>query len=98
LWLGTKPLLTEFSKTKKGETYHSLKLTFHNTTDTFEVILDKDKGTWFFNTLDSLSPPNNRLPSFSELKKDFETHFEDFELFWFSKPINQLKNNGLLVL
>jgi hypothetical protein len=98
LWLGTKPLLTEFSKTKKGKTYHSLKLTFHNTTDTFEVILDKDKGTWFFNTLDSLSPPNNRLPSFSELKKDFETHFEDFELFWFSKPINQLKNNGLLVL
>ena len=98
VWLGTKPLLTEFSKTKKGETYHSLKLTFHNTTDTFEVILDKDKGAWFFNTLDSLSPTNNRLPSFSELKKDFETYFEDFELFWFSKPINQLKNNGLLVL
>ena len=98
VWLGTKPLLTEFSKTKKGETYHSLKLSFHNTTDTFEVILDKDKGTWFFNTLDSLSPSNNKLPSFSELKKDFETYFEDFELFWFSKPINQLKNNGLLVL
>jgi hypothetical protein len=98
VWLGTKPLLTEFSKTKKGETYHSLKLTFHNTTDTFEVILDKDKGAWFFNTLDSLSPTNNRLPSFSELKKDFETHFEDFELFWFSKPINTLRTNGLLVL
>jgi hypothetical protein len=98
VWLGTKPLLTEFSKTKKGETYHSLKLTFHNTTDTFEVILDKDKGAWFFNTLDSLSPTNNRLPSFSELKKDFETHFENFELFWFSKPINTLRTNGLLVL
>ncbi len=98
LWLGTKPLVSEQSKTKKGETYFSLKLTFHSTTDVFDVTLDKEKGNWFLNILDDLSPNNNHLKSFSELKKDFETHFENFELFWYSKPINVLRDKGLLVL
>ncbi|WP_445736913.1 B12-binding domain-containing radical SAM protein [Mariniflexile sp.] len=98
MWLGTKPLVTEHFKTKRGNTFYSLKLTFHNTTSVLDITLDKDKGTWFLNRLDSFSVTSTTLPSFSELKKDFETHFEDFELFWFSKPINQLRDNGLLVL
>jgi len=98
VWLGTIPLITEHSKTKKGVTYHSLKLTFHNTTNTFAITLDKDKGSWFLNKLDALHPNNIQLLSFSELKADFENHFEDFELFWFSKPISLLRNNGLLLL
>ncbi|WP_445732420.1 B12-binding domain-containing radical SAM protein [Mariniflexile sp.] len=32
MWLGTKPLVTEHFKTKRGNTFYSLKLTFHNTT------------------------------------------------------------------
>lgn len=98
LWLGTKPLVTETSKTKKGYTYYTLQATFHSKTDTFTVTFDKHQGTWFLNMLAHLSPNNPQLPSFSELKKDYETQFEDFELFWFSKPMNVLRDNGLLVL
>jgi hypothetical protein len=98
VWLGTKPLVTETSKTKKGETYHSLQATFHSTTDTFTITLDKNQGDWFLNNLETWHPNHSPLPSFSELKKDFETQFEDFELFWFSKPISVLRQNGLLVL
>jgi len=98
LWLGTKPLVTETSKTKKGQTYYALQATFHSTTDTFTVTFDKNQGIWFLNILETLSPNHSQLPFFSELKKDFETQFEDFELFWFSKPINVLRENGLLVL
>ncbi|WP_308990806.1 radical SAM protein [Mariniflexile litorale] len=98
MWLGTEPLVTEHSKTKRGNTFYSLKLTFHNTTDTFDITLEKDKGIWFLNQLDALNINNNQLPFFSALKKDFETEFEDFELFWFSKPMNILRDNGLLVL
>jgi hypothetical protein len=98
IWLGNKPLITEHSKTKKGQTYHSLQLTFHNPTDTFTIKMDKDKGTWFLNILDSLSANNNHLQSFTGLKTDFETKFNDFELFWYSKPIHALRENGLLVL
>jgi hypothetical protein len=28
----------------------------------------------------------------SEVKADFETNLEDFELFWYSKPINTLRS------
>ncbi|MDO7173775.1 B12-binding domain-containing radical SAM protein [Mariniflexile sp. AS56] len=98
MWLGTEPLVTEHSKTKRGNTFYSLKLTFHNTTNTFDITLDKDKGSWFLNQLEALNINNNQLPSFSALKKDFETEFEDFELFWFSKPMNVLRDNGLLIL
>lgn len=98
LWLGTKPWVTETSKTKKGYTYYTLQAIFHSKTDTFTVTFDKHQGIWFLNILDRLSPNNPQLPSFSELKKDYETQFEDFELFWFSKPMNVLRDNGLLVL
>jgi hypothetical protein len=98
LWLGTKPWVTETSKTKKGHTYYTLQAIFHSKTDTFTVTFDKHQGIWFLNILDRLSPNNAQLPSFSDLKKDYETQFEDFELFWFSKPMNVLRDNGLLVL
>src|SRR5690606_3980402 len=98
LWLGTKPWVTETSKTKKGHTYYTLQAIFHSKTDTFTVTFDKHQGIWFLNILDRLSPNNPQLPSFSDLKKDYETQFEDFELFWFSKPMNVLRDNGLLVL
>lgn len=98
LWLGTKPLVTETSKTKKGHTYYALQATFHSKTDSFTVTFDKHQGTWFLNSLDRLSPNNAQPPSFLDLKKDYEIQFEDFELFWFSKPISVLKKNGLLVL
>jgi hypothetical protein len=98
LWLGTKPTVIETSKTKKGHTYHTLKLTFHSTINTLDIALDKDKGTWFLNKLDDLSALNQPTVTFNDLKKDFETHFEDFELFWYSKPINILREHGLLVL
>jgi radical SAM superfamily enzyme YgiQ (UPF0313 family) len=98
VWLGTKPFVTEITKTKKGFTNHQLILRFHNHTESVEVTLEKNKGDWFLNTLDKLSPANSKLPTFLELKTDFETQFEDFELFWFSKPMTILRDNGLLVL
>ena len=48
--------------------------------------------------LETLTPRNEKHRSFSELKSDFETQFENFELFWFSKPMETLRDHGLLVL
>ncbi|MDO6760151.1 B12-binding domain-containing radical SAM protein [Tamlana sp. 2_MG-2023] len=98
VWLGTQPLVTWHTKTKKGYTNHNLKLNFHSQTEAFEIILQKDYGDWFIEILQKLTPQNEKTLTVSDLKKDFETHFEDFELFWFSKPITTLKENGLLVL
>lgn len=95
IWLGNMPLVKAIYKKKKN----LLEFTFHNTNNSFSIITDADKGNWFLNHLDStLSPQNDSLQSFSQLKIDFENQFEDFELFWFSKPMLVLMENGLLVL
>jgi len=98
LWLGGMPLIDEQIKTKRGVTRHQLKMTFHDTTETFQIIMEKEMGEWLLNVLEQLTPHQEKQTSFAQLKNDFETYFEDFELFWFSKPIRLLKEHGLLVL
>ncbi len=98
LWLGGMPLIDEQTKTKRGITRHQLKMTFHDTTETFQIIMEKEMGEWLLNVLEQLTPDQEKQLSFAQLKNDYETDFEDFELFWFSKPIRILKDHGLLVL
>ncbi|MFB9052369.1 B12-binding domain-containing radical SAM protein [Formosa undariae] len=98
VWLGKTPFVEEVSKTKKGNTYISLKMTFYNKAGAFQIMTPLDEGEWLLKMLDDVMPSNGTQKSFNMLKKDFESQFENFELFWFSKPINTLKENGLLVL
>ncbi|WP_434035853.1 B12-binding domain-containing radical SAM protein [Formosa sp. 4Alg 33] len=98
VWLGKIPFVEEVSKTKKGTTYTSLKMTFYDKTDAYQISTPLDEGEWLLDMLEQLKPISATQKSFNMLKKDFESHFENFELFWFSKPINTLKENGLLVL
>ena len=83
-------------KTKKGQTFESLKLSIHTKTEFIEVLLDKKQGEWLFKTIENLNAQTNKI-TLSDLKKDYENTFEDFELFWFSKNINKLKSVLLTV-
>ncbi|QWX84943.1 radical SAM protein [Cellulophaga sp. HaHaR_3_176] len=98
VWLGGMPIIEEFSKSKKGNTWEMLKMTFHNKKSTVTISVDKEKGHWFIKQLEVLMLQDKKLISFKELKSDFEQQFDDFELFWFSKPINNLKEIGLLAV
>lgn len=98
IWLGGMPDVAEQVKTKRGVTRHQLILTFHDTTESYEVIMEKEEGEWLLQHLELLKPHHEKFQAFSQLKADFEIHHEDFELFWFSKPIKVLKEHGLLVL
>ncbi|MHA7944452.1 B12-binding domain-containing radical SAM protein [Formosa sp. 3Alg 14/1] len=98
VWLGKTPFVEEVSKTKKGTTYTSLKMTFYDKTDAFQISTPLDEGDWLLDMLEQLKPSSATQKSFNMLKKDFESQFENFELFWFSKSINTLKEHGLLVL
>ena len=74
------------------------KLTFHNKTQTYDISLNVEEGKWLVETLEKISVYSENKITFSQLKSDFETHFDDFELFWFSKPVQVLRNTSLLVL
>jgi hypothetical protein len=98
VWLGTIPIVTEITKTKRGNSWELLQCTFHDKTETFTISLGKSEGVWLLKMIQKLSPHEDKALRFSALKTDFETQFENFELFWFSKPMEQLKKKGLLVL
>jgi len=98
IWLGGLPLVTEITKTKKGNSRQLLQLTFFDKNSTFEITTPKDSGDWLVAILKDLSTPSIKTISFSELKENYETTLDNFELFWYSKPMDTLKNNGLLVL
>jgi hypothetical protein len=96
-WIGPLPITSERVKKKKGMTWQQLELSFHTKVNKYEITVDKDKGEWLLSSLEKLKPENKPL-SYGQLKKDYESHLEDFELFWYSKQITGLREHGLLVL
>ncbi len=98
IWLGGTPLTSVTSKSKKGMTWQNLQIVVHDKREEHSITLELEKGLWLVETLKEISISNGKLKTFGELKADFEAHFEDFELFWYSKPILTLRERGLLVL
>ncbi|MEP2281464.1 B12-binding domain-containing radical SAM protein, partial [Maribacter sp.] len=96
-WIGPMPLANERVKKKKGMTWQQLELGFHTNTYLYEITVEKDKGEWLLSMLEQLKPKNKPL-SYGQLKKDYESQLEDFELFWYSKQVTGLRDHGLLVL
>ncbi|WP_047415278.1 radical SAM protein [Cellulophaga sp. Hel_I_12] len=98
IWLGSLPRQEMYTKSKKGQTWEVLKLTFHHHRNSTQITLDKEKGEWLVENL-ALWRLNKEKPVFiKDVKIDFEVKFEDFELFWFSKSINTLKSIGLVTV
>jgi hypothetical protein len=98
VWIGGKPIAENFTKSKKGNSWNMMKLSFHDKTESFDISLEEDKGKWLVSALEQVAVYGDSKSTFSQLKSDFETQFEDFELFWYSKPIATLREFGLLVL
>jgi hypothetical protein len=99
VWLGGKPALHHFSKTKKGISFELVSLTFHDRRESFAIEMDSKNGEWLVSVLLKLSASEAKTYTFSEIKNDFEAAgLENFELFWHSRPIEKLKDFGLLVL
>lgn len=83
------------NKKKYSGTYTLL--TFHLKTNIVKVELEQEKAEWLMNVLEENSIENAKKPTIQQLKNQFEESFEDFELFWFSKPMQQLKENGVIL-
>ncbi|MFY8097750.1 MAG: B12-binding domain-containing radical SAM protein [Flavobacterium sp.] len=98
IWIGSRPSVRSYVKTKKSNSWKMLELTFYFKTATVSCHFEKEKGEWLINKMEELTLANPKLTTFSELKTDFERFFDDFELFWYSKCLIQLRAIGLLTL
>ena len=98
IWLGGKPTLDIFTKSKKGNSWEMATLTFHHKKETFSIQTNKYEAEWLVHILEKISVTNDNVFTFQEVKADFENTIEHFELFWYSKPMDTLRDFGLLVL
>ena len=98
VWLGSKADAEFFTKTKKGNSWEIASITFHDKKESFTIQTNKNEGEWLVSILEKVKVSAEKIYSFQEVKTDFESEMENFELFWYSKPINTLRDFGLLVL
>ncbi|WP_066436260.1 B12-binding domain-containing radical SAM protein [Chryseobacterium sp. CCH4-E10] len=84
-------------KIKKKYNYTYTKIIVHLKTNIVTVDFDEGHAEWLMKIFNEYSIENIKKPTLQQLKTDFEENFENFELFWFSKPIQQLKENGVIL-
>ena len=99
IFLGKQPKTETIIKSKKGNQWELLSLSFETKKETINIRVDKEQGTWLARILQILSISNPKTLSLQEIKADYENAgLEDFELFWDNKPVNTLYKAGLLQL
>ncbi|GAB0156969.1 radical SAM protein [Chryseobacterium sp. Alg-005] len=86
-----------YVKPKKKTSWPYTRLTFHLKTNIVNVDLEQEKAEWLIKILAEHSIENEKKITLQQLKIQFEENFDDFELFWFSKPMQQLKDNGVIL-
>jgi len=84
-------------KTKKKSVYPYTKITAHLKTNIVSIDLEQQEAEWLMHTFKENAVENQKKPTLQQLKDNFEEKMEDFELFWFSRPMQQLKENGVIL-
>ncbi len=99
IFTGSKPLVEYFIKSKKGNSWEMATLTFHEKTNVFSITLEQDKADWLLKTLEEITLDKlNKTILINNIKNNFELNFADFEIFWYSKPMQTLKENGVILI
>ena len=98
VWLGNEPSTKAIVKTKKGQTWNNLQLNFESKTSQLEITLAAAEGAWLVKMLEQCSVFSSGQMTYQKVKENFETQFGNFELFWYSKQLEKLKKNGLLLI
>ena len=97
IWLGVMPKSSIIQKSKKGNKWEEMHISFTTTQSTIQISVELEKGNWFLSILPQLSIVNGNGMTLTAIKENFiAAGFEGFELFWDNKPITGLYKTGLL--
>ena len=99
VWTGGRPVVSFFSRVKKGRAFEMASLEFHSKKESFTIQTGQEQGRWLAMFLESVAVDKGLITTFAKAKQGYEdAGLEDFELFWYSKPVNALRENGLLAV
>jgi hypothetical protein len=100
VWLGTLPRVSISQKTKKNRVFELANLHFSDKKEDYTIQLDRPVGEWFAALLPKITPANPKIYTLQDIKTLYNEanldEEQEFELFWYNKPINTLKNLLLL--
>lgn len=97
IFMHPEPIKDDFIKSKKADLWEMTSLTFHLNTNILKIELKQKLAAWLTESMLRHSIKNGSQITLHQLKNDFEEQFENFEMFWFSKPVQQLKENGIIL-
>ena len=95
-YIGTLPESHFFIRSKKGREFETGSITVHTRTQSVVVEMPAEQARFTVDLLARLS--NGTMMTLGAIAKEYESELENFELFWFSKPMAKLREAGLLVL
>jgi hypothetical protein len=99
VFIGNLPSIEIISRSKKGNTWEEVSITFQTKKETVNIKVDKAKGEWLYTLLPLISVNNSKTYTLQEVQANYEAaSLEDFELFWDNKPVSGLSKVGLLLL
>jgi len=99
IWLGGIPSVSYFTRKKKNQSFDMAELTFSTKKQELTIQLKQQEGKWLMEKIPEISINNHAITTFAVLESSFEQQTgEDFVLFWNSKAMKQLRENGLLML
>ncbi|KQT17309.1 radical SAM protein [Chryseobacterium sp. Leaf404] len=97
LFLAKNVIAENRLKKKKQTEYPYTKITVHLKTNVVSLDLEPDHAKWLMKMMQENYVDQSQKITLQQLKNQFEENFEDFELFWFSKQMQMLKENGVIL-
>jgi radical SAM superfamily enzyme YgiQ (UPF0313 family) len=99
VYLGRPPIVEQFTKSKKGNSWEMTSLTFQDKREKYNISVGREQGIWLGEMLKALSITNAKTLTLQDVMDSYKAAgLEDFELFWDNKPVNSLHKVGLLKL
>lgn len=97
-WIGAEPLIDVFEVKRKGKKQIMMQFLFHSSTDSVEFTTDENRGNWLYQLLESIDIFSGKPMTLKEVMASYNKEFPDFEIFWKSDAIKNLREIGMLVL
>lgn len=98
IWLGQLSPYSLRVQSKKGMSRELIEFTIRYKGRKIEISLLKDAGLWLYKKLYAIQG-GKTYTLLSDWMKDYaDQGLEDFDLFWFNKPMSQLYRFGLMAI
>ena len=99
VWLGNQPISRNYTKNKKGKQQAMISLQFYTKKENVEINIKENVGKWILEILELITIQSKKTITFEAFKNSFnEKNLGDFEIFWKSFTVAQLRDQGLLII